>query len=259
MNNQICSGLTQFERASGGYLPGRLIVIAGSQMVGKNYFLTSLMTGLAVDHSIPVGMFSLEMPKSLIVRAIACNMYEITHNGQKVGEITDTAEMSERFVNAPVYIDDTPAITLEAIREQIIKFTTDNDVRIIFIDYLQLIKEYRDSPDYLIREIKHIAEETQVTIIVSSTFKTSSQKFFSFDIDYEDTALFKCLMQYADTVAILHRPGFYSSAIAETLPKLSTMRIVKNPGDTPETLDFNYDALICKFTDYRKNEHLNYD
>ncbi len=259
MNNHICSSLTQFDKASGGYLPGRLIVIAGPQAVGKNYFLTSLMKGLAVDHSIPVGMFSLEIPKSMIVRAITCNIYEITPSGQKVGEGTETAQRSERFPNAPIYVDDTPAITLETLREQINKFANNNDVKIMLIDYLQLIKEYSDSPEYVISEIKHIAEEMQVTIIVSSTFETTSRRFFSFDIDPEDTALFRCLLQYADTVAILHRPGFYSDVIAETLPKLSTMRIVKNPSDTSETLDFYYDALICKFTDYRKNQSLIYD
>lgn len=259
MDQCIKSGLAEFDMAAGGYQPGQFIVIAGANGAGKTYFITSLITGLAVGNSVPVGMFSLEMTNIQISRAIMCNFLDLNTNGENVGNTTPTVEMIERLQHAPIYIDDTSAISLETIKEKIIELKSTHDVRIIFIDYIQLIKEYRDSSHSIIHEIKHIAEETQVTIIASSKFMTSSGKLFSFDIDPDDITLLKDLMQSADTIAILNRPGFYSPIIAATLPKLSIMRIIKNPDDTPESIDFHYDFQTCKFTDYQKNDRLPID
>ncbi len=252
MDNNICSNFLKFDEAIGGYIPGRFIVIAGTALSGKMEFFISLMTALAVNQSVPVELFSLELSNMLVMRKMLSNVFELDRNGQKIGEHDPDEETFQRFQNAPIYIDDTAAISIQSLKERVFESSVTNNVKVVFIDYLQLIKEYRDCPDQVLMGLKQVAEEAKVTIIASSQLKGSGS-FPRFLVKDNITSIER-IMEYADIVALLERPSNYSYAVYQKLPNLATMCFIKNQNGISNAIDFSYDYRICKFTDYKSDD-----
>lgn len=248
---EIKSNLPTFDEAIGHYATGQLITVAGLPYSGNRDLIVSLITGLAVDYSVPVALFSLEMSDMQIAKKTLMNVFESDINGQTVGDENVTYEFMERLNSAPIYVDDTPAISLHTLRERIIEYSTQVDIRIVFIDNIQLISEYKNAPEDTLHEIKHIAEETQVTIISLFCLKRPPQINIPLFVVADNITALERLMQYADTVAILQRLGCYSKTIASALPELTTMCVLKNPDGILSSIDLCHNTQICKFTEYK--------
>lgn len=111
-------------------------------------------------------------------------------------------------------------------------------------EWMRLIKDYEENERFILDEIKRVAEKFQVTIIGSFGIKRMYQNYPICNPDIHKRI--NNLLQYADIVAMLNRPGYYSPTIAKNLPDLVVMYFLKNAYSQTNSLDFTCDSRICK-------------
>lgn len=250
--DKICSGIKEFDDAIGGYIPGQFIVIAGFPIMGICDFLISLIVGLGINHSIPMAFLSLEMVTLQVVKKILMNFFELTREELVQEESNIRYEKIEQLNNASIFIDDTPALTIDMLKAKVISYSSIEHVKVFMLDNLQLIKNYDENPTQILQEIKQLAEENQITIIALSWLKRTFKRDFPIFLNSNYQCI-ETIMQYADTVAVLNRSAYYCRTIAKVLPDLSVMYFLKNINSGVSTIELSYTPQICKFTQYSED------
>ena len=140
----ISTGYTDLDDKTSGWQNSDLVIIAGRPAMGKTAFALSLAKNIAIDNRIPVAFFSLEMSNVQLVNRLISNVCEIS--GKKIlnGQL-DQEEWKRldsrlrRLQGAPLYVDDTPGMSIFELRTKARRLVREKGVRIIMIDYLQLM------------------------------------------------------------------------------------------------------------------------
>ena len=142
----LASGFDKLDKITSGWQNSDLIIIAARPAMGKTAFVLSMAKNIAVDYKVPVAMFSLEMSNVQLVNRMIVNVCEIEGEKIKSGQLgkheweqLDT-KITE-LLHAPLYIDDTPSLSVFELRTKARRLVRDYDVKIIIIDYLQLMKQ----------------------------------------------------------------------------------------------------------------------
>ncbi len=137
------TGFTQLDKLTAGWQNSDLIIIAARPAMGKTAFALSMAKNMALDYNVPVGIFSLEMANVQLVNRLIINVCQIRGESIKSGRLTeDEWERLEnhRFLyNAPIYIDDTPSLSVFELRTKARRLVREHKVKAIMIDYLQLM------------------------------------------------------------------------------------------------------------------------
>ena len=140
----LTSGFKDIDRVTSGWQNSDLIIIAARPAMGKTAFVLSMARNMAVDHKIPVAMFSLEMSNVQLVNRLIVNVCEIPGEKIKSGQLApyewdqlDT-KITE-LVDAPLYLDDTPSLSVFELRTKARRLVREHKVQMIIIDYLQLM------------------------------------------------------------------------------------------------------------------------
>jgi len=176
----IPSGFTKLDRITSGWQKSDLIIIAAQTSMGKTSFALSVARNIAVEHNIPVGLFSLEMNSKQLVTRLISNETELDAEKLKKGNLTE-AEWEQlntqiaRLVDAPLFIDDTAALSIFQLRAKARRLKDKHNIELIIVDYLQLMtsgqegKGNREQEISIIsRSLKSIAKELDIPIIALS-------------------------------------------------------------------------------------------
>ena len=168
----ISTGFNRLDEAIVGWKNSELIIIGSRPSVGKTMFGLNVALNAAVKQSIPVAFFSLEMKSDYLLRRIMIREAELNVDS------IEWARMEKAIAalkDSPFYIDDTPCLTVNSFKDKAKELVADKDVKLIFIDYLQLMRgpqEYLakrvDEIDYIVRTLKETAKELDIPIIVLS-------------------------------------------------------------------------------------------
>ena len=168
----ISTGFNSLDEAIVGWKNSELIVIGSRPSVGKTMFGLNVALNAAVRCRIPIAYFSLEMKSDYLLRRIMIREAELNV------EDIEWARMEKAIAalkDSPFYIDDTPCLTVNSFKDKAKELVADNDVKLIFIDYLQLMRgpqEYLgkrvEEIDYIVRTLKETAKELDIPIIVLS-------------------------------------------------------------------------------------------
>ena len=140
----VPTGYTKLDEKTSGWQASDLVIIAGRPAMGKTAFALSLAKNIAVDARIPTAFFSLEMSNVQLVNRLISNVCEIPGNKMLNGQLSPD-EWSKLDKNmgtlngAPLYIDDTPGLSIFELRTKARRLVKEKDVKIIMIDYLQLM------------------------------------------------------------------------------------------------------------------------
>ena len=140
----LSTGYTKLDDYTSGWQPSDLVIIAGRPAMGKTSFALSLAKNIAVDLQEPIAFFSLEMSNVQLVNRLISNVCEISGkkilNGQLDDEEWSRLDKSiSALQNAPIYIDDTPGMSIFELRTKARRLVREKGVKIIMIDYLQLM------------------------------------------------------------------------------------------------------------------------
>ena len=220
----VPSGFTKLDRITAGWQPTDLIIIAARPSMGKTAFVLSMARNMAVDHSCGVAVFSLEMSSQQLIKRMIVSETEIDSEKIRSGKL-DTDEWVHleskirKLTEAPVFIDDTPALSVFEFRTKCRRLVQQFGIRIAIIDYLQLMTWINDTKgnreqevSNISRSLKAIAKELNIPIIALSQLNREVEKRTGLKNKRPQLADLResgAIEQDADIVAFINRPEFY--------------------------------------------------
>ena len=216
----VLTGFTEVDDILGGFQKSDLIILAARPAMGKTAFALSVARNAAVDYNMPVAIFSLEMPTLQLVIRLLCAEGKLEAHSVRTGKMhpEDGIKLSKnahKLINAPMYIDDTPAQTILEIRAKARRLKAEKDIQLIIIDYLQLLQgggkmESREREiSHISRSLKALAKELNIPIIALSQMNRLVESRNDKQPQLSDLRESGSLEQDADVVIFLNRPEYY--------------------------------------------------
>ena len=225
----VPSGLDDLDAVTSGWQPSDLVIIAGRPAMGKTSYALSVAKNIAVDYHIPIAFFSLEMSNVQLVNRLISNVCEIPGNkilnGQLTPEEWERLDKNLRLLEgAPLYVDDTPGLSVFELRTKARRLVKEKGVQIIMIDYLQLMNangmrfsSRQEEVSTISRSLKGLAKELDIPILALSQLNRSVESRDTGDtkgIDSKRPQLSDlresgAIEQDADMVQFVHRPEYY--------------------------------------------------
>src|SRR2546422_2447530 len=227
----ISSGFIEFDRMTSGLHPSEMIVIAARPSMGKTALAMNIAEHVAINEKLPVGVFSLEMSSQQLVQRLLCSRARV--NLQKVrdgflGErdFPSLTAAASKLAEAKIFIDDSASLTILELRAKARRLKAQQDVQLIIIDYLQLLRSTsrraQDNRQLEISEIsaglKGLAKELKIPIIVVAQLnrhpeiRTGSGKGVPRLADLRESG---SIEQDADLVGLLVREEYYADSDEE--------------------------------------------
>jgi replicative DNA helicase len=218
----IPSGFTRIDRITSGWQRSDLIIIAARPSMGKTAFVLSMARNMAVDHKKAVAVFSLEMSSLQLVNRLIISETKLPVDRIRTGKLHDYEWEQldikiKSLIDAPVYIDDTPAISIFEFRAKCRRLKRLYDVDCIIIDYLQLMTGTSDTRgnreqevSTISRNLKAISKELDVPIIALSQLNRAVEtRGGTKRPQLSDLRESGAIEQDADMVLFIHRPEYY--------------------------------------------------
>ena len=218
----IPSGFTKLDRLTNGWQKSDLVIIAARPSMGKTAFVLSMARNVAVDHNRAVAIFSLEMSSMQLVNRLIVSETELPSNRIRNGKLADFEWEQldykiKKLVEAPVFIDDTPAISIFELRAKARRLKRQFNIELLIIDYLQLMTGTPDTRgnreqevSTISRALKGIAKELDIPVIALSQLNRSVEiRSGTKRPQLSDLRESGAIEQDADMVIFIHRPEKY--------------------------------------------------
>lgn len=217
----VATGYADLDRMTSGFQKSDLIIVAARPSVGKTAFALNIAQNVGVRESLPVAIFSLEMSRDQLVQRMLCAETYIDGHKLRTGALDadDWPKLSmgvSTLGNAPIYIDDTPGITVHEMRSKLRRLKAQVGLGLIVIDYLQLISGRRNSGENRQQEIseisrmlKQMARELEVPVVALAQLSRSVEQRQDKRPMLSDIRESGSIEQDADIVAFLYRDDYY--------------------------------------------------
>ena len=218
----IPTGFVDLDYKTAGLHKSDLVLIAARPAMGKSAFALNIASHAAIHAKVPVVIFNLEMSKSQLVNRILCSEAMVDSNKIRTGKIEEDdwiklATALGPLSEAPIYIDDTPGITVTEIRAKCRKLKLEKNIGLVVIDYLQLIQgtgKRNSSREQEISEIsrslKILAKELNVPVIALSQLSRAAEARQDHRPMLSDLRESGAIEQDADIVMFLYRDDYYN-------------------------------------------------
>ncbi len=262
----VPSGYTHLDRTTLGWQPSDLIIIAARPSMGKTAFVLSMARNMAIDHEKPLAFFSLEMGATQLMQRLIVAESGLDSKDLRSGRLSPDQwkhlEASVRpLASAPLFIDDTPALSIFEFRSKARRLKTQFDIQCIVIDYLQLMTGSQDTRGnreqevaFISRSLKAIAKELNIPILALSQLNRSVEsRGGSKRPQLSDLRESGAIEQDADIVAFIHRPEYYGLTTDEDgLPTQGMAEIIlaKHRNGEVGTIKLRFRKEQARFLDY---------
>lgn len=271
-NHEISSGFISLDKMIGGFRSGELIIVAGRPSMGKTSFAISSAVNIAKKNN-PCIIFSLEMAIEQITAKIISILTDIPSNKilrRKLNdsEVFSILEVHEKIKDVKLFIDDTPAISLNELRAKCKRLKMSEDIKVVFVDYLQLINsdDYRKNTtreqeiSKISRTLKSIAKELDVCVVALSQLNRNLERREDKEPRLSDLRESGAIEQDADIVIFIHRPEYYKITEIENIGNTENMAeiiVAKNRNGSVGETWMRFDKRITKFSDIDLNNIIN--
>jgi replicative DNA helicase len=216
----VPTGFVDLDGLTNGLHPGQLIVIAGRPGLGKSTLGLDIARAASVKSGLPSAIFSLEMSKTEITMRLLSAEARVPLHHMRSGTMTDDdwnrlARRMGEVAEAPLYIDDSPNLTMMEIRAKARRLRQRNDLRLIVIDYLQLMsgnkkaESRQQEVSELSRSLKLLAKELEIPVIAMSQLNRGAEQRTDKKPQIADLRESGSIEQDADMVILLHREDAY--------------------------------------------------
>ena len=257
------TGFNDLDMKTSGFHKSDLIIIAARPAMGKSAFAINIATHAAVSNNVPVVIFNLEMSKEQVANRILCSEAMVDSNKIRTGKIDDNewiklANASGRLADAPIYIDDTPGISVTEIRAKCRKLKLEKDIGLVVIDYLQLVqgsgKRLIGSREQEISEIsrslKILAKELDIPVIALSQLSRGAEKGDDKRPMLSDLRESGAIEQDADIVMFLYRDDYYNQDSEKK--NIAEVILAKHRGGSTGTVELGWMGNYTKFVNTEK-------
>ncbi len=260
----VPSGFSALDRITSGWQKTDLIIVAARPAMGKTAFVLSMARNMAVDHRQGVAVFSLEMSSIQLVNRLIAAETELGAEKIKSGKLEEYewAQLNQRIKaldEAPIFIDDTPALSVFEFRAKCRRLKMQHDINIIIVDYLQLMTAGTDNRfsreqevSTISRSLKAIAKELNVPIIALSQLNRSVESREGRRPQLSDLRESGAIEQDADIVTFIHRPEYFGLTEDESgnsLLGVAEIIIAKHRNGATADVHLRFRKELAKFTD----------
>lgn len=227
----LASGFTDIDEVTSGWQASDLIIIAARPAMGKTAFVLSMARNIAIEYNNPVGLFSLEMSRVQLAERLLANVSGLDSKKLRTGQLTQSEwdlfeKGSSTLENAPIYLDDTSGLSIFELSTKARRLVREHGVKIIIIDYLQLMNangmnfgNREQEVSTISRHLKALAKELNIPIIALSQLNRrvesrgdmngSGDKSEAKRPQLSDLRESGSIEQDADIVCFIHRPEYY--------------------------------------------------
>jgi replicative DNA helicase len=216
----VPTGFTELDEVTNGLHPGQMIIVAARPGVGKSTLGLDFLRSCSIKHRLASVIFSLEMSKSEIVMRLLSAEAKIKLADMRSGRMNDDdwtrlARRMSEISEAPLYIDDSPNLTMMEIRAKARRLRQKADLRLIVIDYMQLMTSGKKFESRQVevsefsRHLKLLAKELEVPVVAISQLNRGPEQRTDKKPMLADLRESGSLEQDADVVILLHRPDAF--------------------------------------------------
>ncbi len=258
----IPTGFTDLDFKTSGLHNSDLILIAARPAMGKTAFALNLAQNAAVQSHVPVAVFSLEMSREQLVNRMLCGEAMVDSNKMRTGKLEDNdwqkvAKALGPLSEAPIYIDDTPGVSITEIRAKCRRLKLEHNLGLVIIDYLQLMQGSRTKSDNrqqeiseISRSLKILAKEINVPVICLSQLSRAPEARTDHRPILSDLRESGAIEQDADIVMFLYRDDYYNP---ETDKKnIAELIIAKHRSGSTGTIELVWLGQYTKFANLEK-------
>ena len=259
----VPSGFPSLDSITMGWQPGNLIVIGARPGHGKTAIALNMARAAAIDHGIPTAFFTLEMTDVELADRLIGTETGLVSNMRK-GKVKmndeDWAHLEEALVRAakaPLFIDETPGLTISEFTSKIKRMKAERDIRIAFVDYLQLMHASGHESQYraqeigeISRQLKETAKELKIPIIALAQLnrnlmgRQGSLNGRPVLSDLKDSG---SIEQDADMVLFIHRPALLG--LSEGPEDIAELIIAKNRSGEMGVVSLSFNGDLVKFSE----------
>ncbi|KJS03444.1 MAG: DNA helicase [Peptococcaceae bacterium BRH_c4a] len=216
----VLTGFSDLDRLCCGLQSGDLIIVAGRPAMGKTSFGLTLAHQASQHHGVPTAVFSLEMAKAQLVQRVLCGEAMVDMQKVRSGNLSETdwnkmAEAAAKLTRVPLYIDDSPGISVRQIRAKSRRLKAEKGLGLIVIDYLQLIQGSSRSENRqqeiadISRSLKAMAKDLEVPVVALAQLSRSVEQRDKKRPIMSDLRESGSLEQDADIVMFIYREEYY--------------------------------------------------
>ena len=259
----VPSGFTGIDKVTLGWQESDLVIIAARPSMGKTAFVLTMARNMAVDHHIPVAFFSLEMSSKQLVKRLLVSETGLSSEKIRGGkrlldyELVQLHERIKDLSAAPLFIDDTPSISIYELRSKVRRLVRNAGVKLIIIDYLQLMTgppELRGMREQEVsnisRSLKAIAKEMSIPVIALSQLSRDVEKRGGNKIpQLSDLRESGAIEQDADIVMFIHRPDYYGTEDEGAVPGQAQIIIAKHRNGSTDVVPMIFRKNEARFMD----------
>lgn len=216
----VPSGFRDLDYLTAGFQPSDLIIIAGRPSMGKTAFALNIVEYAALERKIPSVIFSLEMGQNQLVMRMLCSLARVDANRVRTGQLDEMdcqaiLRVANRLDAAPIYIDETAAISALELRSKARRLKADKGIGLMVVDYLQLMQgrngeESRQQEiSDISRSLKALAKELQVPVVALSQLNRSLESRNDKRPMLSDLRESGAIEQDADVIMFVYRDAVY--------------------------------------------------
>jgi replicative DNA helicase len=216
----VPTGFADLDQLTNGLHPGQLVIVAGRPSLGKSALAVDFLRSAAIKHGLPSCIFSLEMGRNEITMRLLSAESRVPLHSMRSGTMTDQdwtrlARRMGEVSSAPLFIDDSPNMSLMEIRAKCRRLKQRHDLRLVVVDYLQLMSSPRrvenrqQEVSEFSRSLKLLAKELDVPVVALSQLNRGPEQRADKKPQLSDLRESGSLEQDADVVILLHREDAY--------------------------------------------------
>ena len=265
----VASGFTGLDKFTLGWQESDLVIVAARPAMGKTAFVLTMARNMAVEHKTPVAFFSLEMSSKQLVKRLLVSETGLSSEKIRGGKKFEEYEMHQLhqrirdLSTAPLFIDDTPSLSIYEFRSKARRLVNNAKVKLIIIDYLQLmtgppeLKGLREQEVATIsRSLKAIAKELGIPIMALSQLSRAVEtREGNKRPQLSDLRESGAIEQDADIVMFIHRPDYYGLAEGEESKGLAEIILAKHRNGSTGVVNMRFRANEARFVDANDDDY----
>ncbi len=241
-----------------GLQPGEMVIVAARPSMGKTAFAMNVVEAISADQQIATAVFSLEMSKQQLAQRLLCSRGDIDSHKLRKGmlqahEYTKLASVVGELSKAPIFVDDSPGLTILELRAKARRLKMQHDIKCIMIDYMQLmdnpgVESRQQQISEISRGIKSVARELGVPVIALSQLNRASEGRDGHRPRMSDLRESGSIEQDADVVMLLHREDYYRMSEPDFVPdNIAEIIIAKQRNGPTGTVKLTFDNKCTRF------------
>ncbi len=266
------SGFSDLDRVTAGWQKSDLIILAARPGMGKTAFILSMARNMAVDFKKPIAVFSLEMSGVQLVTRLIASESELAADKLRRGQLEqyEWEQLNARLgslTDAPLFIDDTPALSIFELRAKCRRLKAQHDIQLVVVDYLQLMTSGSDNHrgnreqeiSNISRSMKSLAKELNIPVVaISQLSRAVETRGGSKRPILSDLRESGAIEQDADMVLFLYRPEYYQITEDEqgnSTEGLAQLIIAKHRNGALKDISLRFIQNFAKFTEYESGDY----